>query len=60
MDARVRWTTAVVEEANARQIPYAYWELRAGFGLYDFNRQDWRHPLLKAVLPAVAQPKRAS
>jgi endoglucanase len=60
MDARVRWTTAVVEEANARLIPYAYWELRSGFGLYDFDKRTWRRPLLDAVLPPVAPPQSTS
>jgi endoglucanase len=50
-DARVRWTTAMVQEARARAIPYAYWELRSGFGLYDLGKRAWRRPLLDAVLP---------
>lgn len=49
--ARVRWTTAMVREARARAIPYAYWELRSGFGLYDLGRRAWKQPLLEAVLP---------
>lgn len=51
MQARIRWTQAVVEEATARGIPYAYWELRSGFGLYDWDNKTWRGPLLDAVLP---------
>jgi endoglucanase len=49
--ARVRWTSAIVAEARARYIPYAYWELRSGFGLYDSGTKTWRRPLLDAVLP---------
>lgn len=49
--ARTRWTTAIVTEANARGIPYAYWELRSSFGLYDLQKQEWRRELLDAVLP---------
>jgi endoglucanase len=51
MAARVRWTSAVVEEARKRNLPYAYWELRSGFGLYDLDKGAWRQPLLDAVLP---------
>jgi endoglucanase len=51
MSARVRWTTAVVKEARARQLPYAYWELRSGFGLYDLDKGAWLQELLDAVLP---------
>ena len=47
MDARVRWTQAVVEEATLRRIPYAYWELRSGFGLYDLEK-GWHRGLLEA------------
>jgi endoglucanase len=60
MDARVRWTTAVVEEAVLRGLPYAYWELRSGFGLYDYDRKDWRRPLLNAVLPPAPSPQPTS
>jgi endoglucanase len=49
--ARTRWTTAIVAEANVRGIPYAYWELRSSFGLYDSEKQEWRRELLDAVLP---------
>jgi endoglucanase len=49
--ARARWTSAMVTEADARGIPYAYWELRSGFGLYDLEKKQWRKELLEAVLP---------
>jgi endoglucanase len=51
LGARTRWTTAIVAEADARSIPYSYWELRAGFGLYDLEKKAWRPELLQAVLP---------
>lgn len=51
LGARTRWTAAIVAEANARGIPYAYWELRSGFGLYDSEKHEWRRALLDAVLP---------
>ncbi|HVZ31428.1 MAG TPA: cellulase family glycosylhydrolase, partial [Polyangiaceae bacterium] len=56
MAARVRWTRAVVEEARARHLPYAYWELRSGFGAYDMEKAEWRTPLLDALVPKHAQP----
>lgn len=52
LGARARWTTAVVSEADARAIPYAYWEFRSSFGLYDAEKKQWRRELLEAVLPS--------
>ena len=55
LDSRARWTTAVARAADARGIPYAYWEFNSGFGAYDPKARQWRAPLLKALIPA-AQP----
>jgi endoglucanase len=51
MDSRVRWTATVREVAEARGIPWAYWEFGAGFGVYDRDQQVWRTPLLDALIP---------
>jgi endoglucanase len=56
MDARKRWTAAVARLAQQHGIPYAYWELRAGFGAYDSVRKAWRKELLEAVLPGHRVP----
>ena len=52
----MRWTQAVVAAARKHGIPYAYWELRSGFGAYDFEAQAWRQPLLDALLGPVSGP----
>lgn len=50
-DSRVRWTTAVRSEAEKLGISWAYWEFGAGFGIYDRLMDEWRKPLLKALVP---------
>ena len=52
MASRVRWTAFIREQAEARDIPWAYWEFGAGFGIYDREADAWREPLLEALVPA--------
>jgi endoglucanase len=52
MESRVRWTSAVVREAEQRGWSWAYWEFGAGFGAYDRERKEWREGLLKALISA--------
>ncbi len=51
MASRARWTATVRREAEARGIPWAYWEFGAGFGVYDREAGAWREPLLEALIP---------
>jgi endoglucanase len=51
MASRARWTTFVARSADARGIARAYWEFSSGFGAYDPVAQQWRQPLLQALLP---------
>ncbi len=48
---RVRWTSAVRQVAERRNIDWGYWELAAGFGFYDPNSNTFRRQLLKALNP---------
>jgi len=50
-DSRIRWTTFVREQAEAHGFAWAYWELAAGFGVYDPNAKVWMEDLLKALIP---------
>jgi len=52
MASRARWTATVRREAEARGIPWAYWEFGAGFGVYDRDVGAWREPLLEALIPS--------
>lgn len=52
MESRVRWTQAVARECEARGFSWAYWELCAGFGVYDPVAKNWRKPLLDALVPS--------
>lgn len=51
LDSRVRWTSAVRELAEENGLSWAYWELAAGFGIYDQRRDTWSAPLLRALIP---------
>ena len=50
-DSRVKWTTAVTREAEVRGWSWSYWEFGAGFGIYDRTKNEWRTPLLNALIP---------
>lgn len=49
--SRVRWTTAVRESARNLRYGWAYWELAAGFGVFDPKTGQWRTDLLRALIP---------
>ncbi len=51
MDSRALWTAFVARQAEHRGMSWSYWEFRAGFGVYDYATQQWRAPLLEALLP---------
>lgn len=51
MESRVRWTSFVAREAEKRGITWCYWEFCAGFGVYDPVTNQWREPLLRALIP---------
>ncbi len=50
MPSRVTFTRLMRDQAEARGIPWAYWELASGFGLYDPAAHAWRGPLRAALL----------
>jgi endoglucanase len=49
--ARTQWTEFVARAAEARSFDWAYWELLAGFGIYDDEARAWRAELLGALIP---------
>lgn len=51
MDSRVRWTSFIVQTAQADSMGWAYWEFASGFGAYDPQTDTWRMPLLRALIP---------
>ena len=51
MDSRVRWTDAVARAAEERGFAFAYWQFSSDFLLWDFSREAWVEPILRAVLP---------
>ncbi|HEY8504332.1 MAG TPA: glycoside hydrolase family 5 protein [Gemmataceae bacterium] len=49
MESRARWTRFIREQAEERNMPWAYWEFGSGFGVYDPRAKQWRQPLLEAL-----------
>ncbi len=49
--SRVAYTRQMREQAESRSMPWSYWELAAGFGLYDPATNTWRAELRGALLP---------
>ena len=50
LDSRVRWTAFMRDQFERRGFSWGYWELAAGFGLYDPATHRWREPLKNALL----------
>ena len=51
MASRVRFTEAMRQEMELRGFSWAYWELAAGFGVYDPEKKTFRKALLDALMP---------
>lgn len=51
LESRIKWTAAIARESEARGFSWAYWEFGAGFGIYDVQKDQWRKPLLDALIP---------
>lgn len=51
MDSRVRWTSTVRSLAQEHKMGWAYWELASGFGILNPETQEWRIPLMRALMP---------
>ena len=51
LEDRVRWTSYVARALGARGLSSAYWEFASGFGIYDPKADQWREPLLRALVP---------
>lgn len=51
MESRVRWTTFMAREAEARNFSWGYWEFCSGFGLYDLSTSQWHKDLEQALIP---------
>lgn len=50
VQTRVKWTSAVADEANKLGIGYGYWEFASGFGIYDLKTSTWNTDMVKAIL----------
>ena len=51
MESRADWTATVQNSLQALGMTSSYWEFGAGFGAFDLGNDQWREPLLNALLP---------
>lgn len=59
MASRTAYTRLMRQEALARGMPWAYWELASHFGVYDTARKAFRKPLLDALMVTETPDKAA-
>lgn len=52
MDSRARWIASVARVAEAHGFAWAYWQMDTDFAAYDFQRDAWIAPMLKALVPS--------
>jgi endoglucanase len=50
-ESRVKWTQTIARTCESLEMPWAYWEFCAGFGIYDLKAKAWRNDLLHALIP---------
>lgn len=51
LEDRILWTRRVARTAKELRLPWCYWEFRSHFGVYIREKNEWRLPLLQALLP---------
>lgn len=49
--SRERWTATMRRLCDQRGISWSYWELAAGFGVYDPDNNRWRERLMRTLVP---------
>jgi endoglucanase len=50
IESRITYTKAMVAALKRHELPWAYWELAAGFGIWDPKENRWRADLKAALL----------
>ena len=51
MQSCAAWTSYVRESCETRKFGWAYWELASGFGVLNKETNQWKEPLIQALLP---------
>jgi endoglucanase len=51
MPSRVRWTSFVARQAEARKWSWAYWQFDGDFIVYDIKKDAWVEPIRAALAP---------
>jgi aryl-phospho-beta-D-glucosidase BglC (GH1 family) len=50
LDSRTRWTNFLARWFEEQDLSWAYWEFRAGFGIYNPDTKQYLTPLVDALL----------
>lgn len=51
MPSRVRWTTYIARQAEARNWSWSYWQFDSDFIVYNVNKDQWVTPIFNALIP---------
>jgi endoglucanase len=51
MDSRAKYTAHVARTAESLNWAWAYWQFDSDFIVYDIPKDDWVHPIWKALIP---------
>jgi endoglucanase len=51
MASRVKYTSCVARTAESLGWAWTYWQFDSDFIAYDMNKDDWVHPIWKALVP---------
>ena len=51
MPSRVRWTSYIARQAEARNWSWSYWQFDSDFIVYDVNKDEWVTPIFRALIP---------
>lgn len=51
IDSRVRWTSFIARQAEARKWSWSYWQFDSDFIVYDIDKDEWVTPIKNALIP---------
>ncbi|MBO9713837.1 glycoside hydrolase family 5 protein [Sphingomonas sp.] len=57
IEARARYTAYVRQQAEARKLPWSYWQFDGDFVVWDMKGDHWVEPIRAALIPSVTPKK---
>ena len=58
LESRVRYTAAVARTAESLGWAWTYWQFDGDFIVFDMAKDDWVHPIWKALVPPLQTSRR--